>query len=277
MPAPKKGPSGLAWAGIGCGGILLIFLILGGILAFKGAEKLKEFNRDKELVIAEMLIATQPDVKKVSSDPGRGEITVRTKSGEEVTFNYKDIAKLTDQLQNLQTMDRELALAEIIIASQPDLEKVSSDPVRGEITLRSKAGEEYTVNYRELTEGRFSFKDSAGNTTLLGGSDDFSGVPSWVARPTTASGTPVVFANKVSGKAAGAYTVVSSQPFDDLIKLFERSLTTGSSHSSSSRESSLTGKRLWTRNISTSDGDTSVMLVEEGPGAVRVQVTYREK
>lgn len=91
-PAPKKGLSPLAWTGIGCGTLLLIVLALtvgAGILAVK---KVKEFAANPEKAAAELIVRANPELEKISSDDKTGVITVRTKKGETLTLNYKDVA-----------------------------------------------------------------------------------------------------------------------------------------------------------------------------------------
>jgi hypothetical protein len=219
IPAlPKKGMSGLAWAGIGCGAILVILMVLGGLAINYGVGKFKEFKADKELAIAEMVIATNPD-----------------------------------------------------------LEKVSSNPSKGEITVRAKSGEEYTVNYKEITEGRFSFKDAAGNTTRLGGSADFSQVPAWVPRPPAISGTPSVFHAVNAGKAAGMYSAASSNSFDDVEAFFNAELDKAGFGAASSNSSTWGGSRTASRSVSAPDKEITVNITMEAKKPVNIQVIYKEK
>ncbi|MBX3742942.1 MAG: hypothetical protein KF712_18300 [Akkermansiaceae bacterium] len=217
-PLPKKGLSGPAWVGIGCGAIVVVIIAVVGVLGFFGVKKFKEFQADKELAVAEIVIATHPDLEKVSSDRGKGEITVR-----------------------------------------------------------SKSGEEYTVNYKEITEGRFSFKDAAGNTTRLGGGADFTEVPAWVPRPPAISGTPAVFHAVTAGKAAGMYNATSTQPFDDVEAFFNAELDKGGFGAASSNRSTLGGNRTASRSVSTADKEITVNLTMEAKKPVNIQVIYKEK
>ena len=59
-PAQKKGMSGWAWAGIGCGFFLLIVVISIAAVTWFGVKKYKEFSANKEQTLAELVIANHP-------------------------------------------------------------------------------------------------------------------------------------------------------------------------------------------------------------------------
>lgn len=96
--APKKGLSGWAWAGIGCGTVLLI-----GVIAIalgvsycnrKLNEVAKDFEQNPERKAAEMIIGMHPEYSVLSSNDDTKEMTIKEdKTGKETTFSYKDIAE----------------------------------------------------------------------------------------------------------------------------------------------------------------------------------------
>lgn len=95
--APKNGLSPLAWVGIGCGGLVLlaiIVLIIGGIF---GAKMMKDLGLDLEddpdKIAAEVVIKMDPAYEKISSDDETGEMTIRDKDGNVMTLKYTDIAE----------------------------------------------------------------------------------------------------------------------------------------------------------------------------------------
>lgn len=92
-PPAKKGLPAIAWVGIGCGGLLLIGIIVGAILFGIFAGKIKEFAANPEKAGAEMMVSMNPELEMVSQDEGKGEMTIRTKDGDEVTLSYKDISE----------------------------------------------------------------------------------------------------------------------------------------------------------------------------------------
>lgn len=217
--APKKpGLSGWAWTGIGCGVMLLLGIGAIAAIVFFGVKKYDEFRSNQELALAELIISTNPDLKKVSSNPERGEITVR-----------------------------------------------------------SKSGEEYTVNYKEITEGRFSFKDSNGNLTHLGGTDNFSELPSWVPISPSISGKPQVYQTKVLNKISGVYSANSTESIELLDSFFEEHLKKSGLANSSKSQTNLGSSRTRNRSGSDASKNVSVSLTQEGDAPVQVQVIYSEK
>src|SRR6218665_1042305 len=92
LPVPeKKGLSGLAWTGIGCGIFVLIAIaaIIGGSIFVYNKAKSYAGNPDK--MVAELIVASTPELTKVSSDDAKKEMTVRTKAGETIIVSYADI------------------------------------------------------------------------------------------------------------------------------------------------------------------------------------------
>ncbi len=100
--AKKKGISPLAWALIGCLGLMVL---IGGCFAFGTfflAKKAKnviegvaaDFEDDPALAAAQMLVGLNPDLELVESDSRKGTFTIRDKKGGEVvTVDYHDIEK----------------------------------------------------------------------------------------------------------------------------------------------------------------------------------------
>lgn len=219
IPMPeKKGLSGLAWAGIGCGVFALIgiaVLIGAGIFAYN---KAKEFAANPEKAVAEMIVKVSPELEKVSSDDAKGVMTVRTKSGETITVSYADIS-----------------------------------------------------------EGKFTFKDSSGNITTLGGSTDFTDVPSWVPKVPKISGDPSVFPATVAGKAKGFYTATSEASVAELESFIDGFTTTAGFTSSSRSNVSVGSVQKIVLSRSSGDRSFTVTLSGEAGTPTFVQVTYEEK
>lgn len=58
--------------------------------------------------------------------------------------------------------------AETVVRLNPDLDLVESDPEAGTMTVRNnKTGEESTLNFEDIAEGRFSYTDSEGEEVSI--------------------------------------------------------------------------------------------------------------
>lgn len=89
--------SGLAIAGIGCGGLIVIGLIGVFMLLGKACTGLKEYAEEaqKNPAKAAAMLVTKfnPDIEVVSTNDTAGEITIRDKkTGKETTLSFEDIA-----------------------------------------------------------------------------------------------------------------------------------------------------------------------------------------
>ncbi len=96
VQAPKKkGLSPLAWVGIGCGGLLLLSLVLlvgASFWLFGVAKDLgADFQKNPERAQAELLIKFTPQFTKVSTDEEAGTITFEVEGGETRTLTFDQI------------------------------------------------------------------------------------------------------------------------------------------------------------------------------------------
>ena len=110
-PEPKKGLSPLAWIGIGCGGLVLlgviVMVVLGVSLFNWGREALEDVSGEQSLsdlveslednpvrTLAETAIRMNPEFELLSTDDAAGTITFRNiETEEEATLNFEDIAE----------------------------------------------------------------------------------------------------------------------------------------------------------------------------------------
>jgi hypothetical protein len=95
-----------------------------------------------------------------------------------------------NEFQEDMAANPERAAAEMIVKFNPDLEMVSDNETAGEMTIRVKSsGEEMTISYADLAEGRLKMKDGEGNA-ITAGMADVSDIPAWVPQyPRIASQT----------------------------------------------------------------------------------------
>jgi len=90
--AAKTSP--LIWILAGCGGLIVLCVIVFGMITYYAAHKARQFAKNPALAVTKMIAAVNPDVDIVSVDEGKGMITVRDKkSGETVTMNFEDAQK----------------------------------------------------------------------------------------------------------------------------------------------------------------------------------------
>ncbi len=93
----KKGLPALAWVGIGCGGLVviaIIVMIIGGVWFTKKAKELGvDFQKNPERAAAELVVNLSPDLEKVSTDEEAGTMTIRKQDGTEMTLTYQDISE----------------------------------------------------------------------------------------------------------------------------------------------------------------------------------------
>lgn len=163
VPA-KKGMPVLGWVGIGCGTMVLLAIVAMVLMGFWVRQKvgdLSEFQKNPEKAAAEMMVRLNPDLTKVSQDDAKGEMTIRTKDGQEMTLSYKDIS-----------------------------------------------------------EGKFTIKDAQGNVTQIGKSD-LSKVPAWVPQVPGLKTTSAVTQNNADGKLSGLYVASSSESISKVEEFFK--------------------------------------------------------
>ena len=131
--AQKTGLSGLAIAGIGCGALLLIVLVVVGITVAKIAGKVREVAGDFQknpLKTGAMLVAkANPDWDIVKTDDAAGEITVRDKrTGEVTTMSFNEVAqgkfRMTNSKGEETTVDASGADGGKVVIKGPDGETV---------------------------------------------------------------------------------------------------------------------------------------------------------
>ncbi len=95
-PAAPKKTSPLVWIVAGCGGIIVIGVVLFAVAGYWGVHKLKGFaesaKKNPAVFAAKLAVAANPELEIVSSDDAAGTVTIRNKkTGEEITMNAADI------------------------------------------------------------------------------------------------------------------------------------------------------------------------------------------
>lgn len=73
---PKSSNTAVKVIAIGCGGLLLVGLIAGGLFTWFAAKKVQEFSDNPAYGSLRLAVAGNPDLETVESDPSTGTITV---------------------------------------------------------------------------------------------------------------------------------------------------------------------------------------------------------
>lgn len=89
----KKGIPVLGWLGIGCGTIVIIGIVIVSLLVGWCKRTVEGLQKNPEKTAAEFMVRMNPDLKVVSQDESKGEMTIKTKDGQEMTMSYKDVSR----------------------------------------------------------------------------------------------------------------------------------------------------------------------------------------
>lgn len=213
----KKGIPVLGWLGIGCGTIVIIGIVIVSLLVGWCKRKvgdLSEFQRNPEKATAELIVKMNPDLKLVSQDESKGEMTIQTKDGQEMTMSYKDVA-----------------------------------------------------------QGKFTIKDAEGNVTQIGGAD-LSTLPAWVPQVSGLKEVSCSSHRKSADQVTGIYMGTSSDTLDKLEEFFKNEADKQGLTDSS--RSSFENDGVATRALSYEGGKRklSIMISEKRGEAASVQVSF---
>lgn len=170
----------------------------------------------------------------------------------------------------------EKAAAEMIVRLNPDLKLVSQNEAKGEMTIRTKDGQEMTLSYKDISQGKFSVKDAKGKVTETGGAD-LSILPPWVPRAPALKGTQATFQNAQGGGLSGSYTGVSSESLDALDTFFKDAAANTQLPETSRTSINTDGNQNRIIAYEADGKKLHVILSGKAGGDTRVQVSYEEK
>lgn len=192
------------------------------------------------------------------------------------------------------------AAALLAVRVNPDLELVSTDDAAGTMTVRDvRDGKEFTLDFEEIAEGRFSVTtedgefsvdgseaQSGGGVTVrgpdgetrIGAVADLSQVPGWVPRYPAADDLTSSYHSTAGGETSGAVSGTTSDTLDEVISWYRTTLegngyevSTQTLGSGDSAFASLSGEHE-------GDGRTvTVMVNRDSSGPNRMTVTYSGK
>jgi hypothetical protein len=91
---PAKKSKALIYVLAGCGGLLVLVLLIMAGISFFVASKAKEFGRNPAFAAAKLAVSLNPEVELVDASESTGKLTVREKkTGKTVTMDFRDIQK----------------------------------------------------------------------------------------------------------------------------------------------------------------------------------------
>ena len=265
-PVEKKGMSGLAIAGFGCGGLILIILVVGFIFVGKACNKISEvagdFTKNPAKATAMLVLKMNPDIEIISTDDAKNEVTFKEKqSGEVITMSFDDLA------QGKLTMKD--SKGEVISI---DGSKAGSD---GKITIKGKNGEESVIDTSGAKEGQMKIKSKDGEMTIGGGS--MSDLPAWVPVYPGATSSGGGMKSVKENVATGAVGLQSADPVGKIKEFYEAKLKEAG-YKVESNEITADGKQTVILNAtnetssstfnviaSSEEGKTALMLNYSGP------------
>ncbi len=254
----KQGTSPWVWIAVGCGGLVvvgfLIFLALGFFVFNKtkevveettGSGSISDFIKDVQenpsKTLAEAAVRANPDLELVSTDDEAGTITfTNTRTGEQATFNFEDIAE-------------------------------------GRFSMTTDEGE-YRVDANQDGEGEggFTFSGPDGQETRIGASADLSAVPDWVPRYPGMAETQSTLHSTTAEGMMGAFTGKSTddaqQVVDHFKQLFEdKGWKIGGESMTRTGETAFGGI-----NGDLGDGRSVNVVIMESAGNTQVTINYNQ-
>ena len=239
-PNQKKGLSGLAMAGIGCGGLLLIAMLGVGLLVMRGCQKAKEiagdFQKNPAKTAAMFALKANPDLEVVGSDDAKGEITVKDKkSGEVTTLSFNDISQ-------------------------------------GKFTMKNGKGEEMSIDASGAKEGKVVMKGPDGQTVI--GDSAATPAPSWVPAYPGLQSQPGGMRIEKGGELKGLAVAQTTDAVAKVKEFYDVQLK-GAGFQTEVNTTSIGGTETATVNAKKDDGKQTVNIVisVEG-GKTNVMVSY---
>jgi hypothetical protein len=169
----------------------------------------------------------------------------------------------------------EKAAAEMMVKLSPDIEKVSQDDAKGVMTLRTKDGQEMTMSYKDISEGKFLIKDAKGNIAEFGGAD-LTNVPAWVPKVPNMKTTNSSIRNAEEGRASGLYSVTSGDSLDSLAEFFKSEASKLGFNVSKSTSVNVNGVATRSLTYEGSGRKLNIVLTGKPNEDVLVNVGYEE-
>ncbi len=217
--------------------------------------------------------------------------------GKEMVEEATGNESLSDFVEDMKANPARTA-AETMIRMNPDLELVSTDEDAGTITFtNSKTGEEATLDFEDIAEGRFSVTTGEGDfsietsdggeggvtfkgpegETRFGASADLSAVPDWVPRYPGATDTQSTLHSTTADGVMGAFTGKSPDDAQTVVDHFKQ-LFEDRGHTIGAESMTRTGDGAFGGiNGDLGDGRSVNVMVIESAGESQVTINYNQK
>jgi hypothetical protein len=184
-PAAKKS-NVLVWVLGGCGGLILITILVGLAVSYFVARKAHEFSKNPGFAAAKMMASLNPDVEVMKADEDTGKITLRDKkTGKTVTLDFRDIQK-------------------------------------GRLSFEGEGGEKVDIQGEgEGGTGSMTIKGPDGSMQF--GQGSLKNVPSWVPRYPGAQAAGA-FTSQQGGEEGGTFQLQCSGSVEEVAAFYEREM-----------------------------------------------------
>ena len=169
----------------------------------------------------------------------------------------------------------EKTAAHMMVEANPEWTKISENEEKGEMTIRVNNGDELTLSYEDISEGRFTFPDVEGGETVSG-SPDLSLVPAWVPRPADLTEGLVTYHSTTGKEITGQFSGRSSMSAEDLKAFFEGEASSLDMGSRSQKSTSSANVTVMNLKYSGSGKSLVVVITEKAGEASRVNLAYSE-
>jgi hypothetical protein len=167
------------------------------------------------------------------------------------------------------------AAAEMVVRFNPDLDLVSQDEQAGQMTIRNnKTGEQVTLDYADIAEGRLTVVDGEGGVTEIGAGDDRA--PGWVPRLPDAEQASYVFHNETADRVSGVMSIRTRSAAEEVAGYYESAAEEAGLGSAVTRSTSVGGTETRTLAFKGDGRTLNVQITVTSGRPVMVQVAYTE-
>lgn len=241
--AQKKGLSPLAWIAIGCGALVLIFVVVSvallGFGMFKAKEMVQELEANPAKATAEMMVKLNPELELVDSDDDAGTITIKNvKTGETITVDFEDVAD-------------------------------------GKISFSTEEGGEVSIDASEGGEGGVTVTGRDGEVRL---GTSLSKVPDWVPLYPQSSQGQGTYTSETEEGVTGLVVATTSDDAATVLAYYEEHLA-DEGYEITQRSTTTAGDGTFAtlQGEMADRGRTLIVSVVEQGGETQVNVNYTEK